>query len=170
MQVFLSENAFLSMVTATVETFPEECLGVLIGLRKPDKILVQHAVPYQIAERSETHVSPDPTRSKRIEKFLLNVSHLEVVGDFHSHPSTPVENKGYKLSKADKDSTMTEGLGMVVVIDKDSESREWEHLAKGSLLGAIYPYSLRLTSWYKTSAETFSIAEVHCPFALGLGR
>jgi proteasome lid subunit RPN8/RPN11 len=171
MEVFLTENAFISIITATVEAFPQETLGVLMGFRKPESILVQHAVPYQIAERGETHVSPDPKRSRRVEKFLHNVTRLETVGDFHSHPSTPIlDREGYKLSQPDKESTMVEGLGIVVVVDKDSQSRDWKHTAKGSLLGAVYPFSLRLVSWYKTSDEYYRIAEVHCPFALGLGR
>lgn len=33
MEVFLSENAFISIAKATVETLPLETLGILIGLR-----------------------------------------------------------------------------------------------------------------------------------------
>ena len=168
MKIFLSENAFVAIATAAVETFPQETLGTLIGFPNPEKILVQLAVPYQTADRTEIDVSPNPNRSGRMERFLHRVTLMETVGDFHSHPSIPLET-GYKLSKEDKASTMIEGLGLVVVINRDSIERAWEHMEKGSLWGSVYPFSLRLTSWYKNDEGRFEIASIHCPYALGLG-
>jgi len=170
LEVFLSENAFLSMTTAAIETFPDETLGTLIGLIKKTKIFVQHAVPYQTAKRDENGVETSPKHSKRMEAFLAEVTHLETVGDFHSHPSLKVIGRGYGLSKRDKNSTMTGGLGIVVVVDRDGKERQWEHLKRGSLVGSIPPFSLRVTSWFKSEEDSFQIAEIHCPYALGLGR
>jgi hypothetical protein len=39
----LNESAFIAMVTVAVETFPDETLGVLIGLRKANKVMIQYA-------------------------------------------------------------------------------------------------------------------------------
>ncbi len=168
--VVLNENAFISMVAAAVETFPDETLGALLGLRKTGTILVQYAVPYQTAKRARTHVSIEPLRGSRVQRFLGNTTRLEVVGDFHSHPGVAVTGKGYKLSEADKRSTPLKRLGTVIVVDEDKKRREWKHLPKGSLLGSVHPYSIRITSWFKRGATEFEIAEIHCPFAVGLLR
>ena len=79
------------MVTSAVETYPNEPLGVLIGLRKPGKIIVQLATAYQTAKRNRNSVDVHPRLSDRMCDFLEQVTHLEVVGDFHSHPDVNVD-------------------------------------------------------------------------------
>lgn len=168
---FIGENAFISMVTAAVEAYPEETLGVLIGLRTAERIWVQYAVAYQTAHRSRDEVYPHPKRSSRTDLFLKKVTLLEVVGDFHSHPETSIDQvRSVQLSEPDKNSMSAGNLGIVIAIDKDSKKREWKHLAKGSLKGCVHPYSIKITSWYKTDGNSYRIANIQCPFALGLGR
>lgn len=47
-QVWLSENAFVSMVSAAVEAFDLETIGVVLGLRdlRWRRIVVQYAIVY----------------------------------------------------------------------------------------------------------------------------
>ena len=131
---------------------------------------MQHAIAYQTAKREKREVSVDKLRQRRMDKFLAGLTHLELVGDFHSHPEQNVLNDSYKLSKDDKKSMDIKNLGIVIVAQEDREKREWEHLEKGSLLGSVNPYSLRITSWFKQREMKYQIAEIHCPFALGLKR
>lgn len=159
------------MVTSAVETYPNETLGVLIGLRKAGKIIVQLATAYQTAERNKDSVEVHPKLSDRMCNFLEQVTHLEVVGDFHSHPDAGVDKKScIKLSPADKKSMSNNNLGIVIAIDKDGRRREWKHLPKGSLKGSVSPYSLKMTTWLKTPDNQYKIAQNFCPFALGIGR
>ena len=44
------------MVTAAVEAYPEETLGVLIGTKGIDTFMIQYAVSYQTAKRSKEEV------------------------------------------------------------------------------------------------------------------
>jgi proteasome lid subunit RPN8/RPN11 len=172
-RVWLSENAFISMVSATVEAFDDETLGVLLGLREPrrKRIIVQYAVVYQTAKRARNEVKADPKRAARLDKFLEKVTFLEVVGDFHSHPGEPVKKlSSCWLSDDDKDSMSIGELGFVIAIDQDQKDYDWHHLSKGSLMGSAYPYSLKISGWYKTEEGNFKISKIHCPFALGLGR
>jgi len=178
LETFLTENAFISMVTAAVETFPDETIGVLIGLQTIDRILVQYAIAYQTAERSKDKVQVSHKRSQRTDLFLQKVTRLEVVGDFHSHPQVPTDEnyvpidkaRSIQLSPTDKHSMMERNIEIVIAIERDEKQREWKHLPKGSLKGCVFPYSLKIASWYKTKKEEFKIAKIHCPFALGLGR
>jgi len=171
LEVILNEGAFISMVTAAVETFPHETLGVLMGLRKKDKVIVQYAIAYQTAKRKRRSVEVHPRLSRRMDFFLERVTHLEVIGDFHSHPEVNVDKKSsVKLSEPDKKSMRVNNLGIVIAIDKDGRKLEWKHLPKGSLKGSVFPYSLKITTWLKTPEKQHKIAKNVCPFALGLGR
>jgi len=172
-RVWLSENAFISMVSAAVETFDDETLGVLLGLRelRRKRILVQYAVVYQTAKRARNKVRPDPKRVARLNKFLEKVTYLEVIGDFHSHPGLPVRKiSSCCLSDDDKNSMSVGNVGFVIAIDRDFKDRDWHHLSKGSLIGSVFPYGLKISAWYKTAGDRFKISKIHCPFALGLGR
>jgi len=172
-RVWLSENAFISMVSAAVEAYDHETLGVLLGLRelRRRRILVQYAIVYQTAKRARNHVKSDPSRAARLDKFLEKVTSLEVVGDFHSHPDLPVwKISSCWLSDDDKESMSPGELGFVIAIDKDYKKRDWHHLSKGSLMGSVFPYSLKISAWYKVPKGKFKLSKIHCPFALGLGR
>lgn len=169
MKTYLNENSFLSLVSSAVEVYPRETLGVLIGIKSKDKIMVQYAIPYQTARRGRNEAKVTQPREKRMNKFLIRTTALEIVGDFHSHPEDV--SKGYKPSSEDKKSMRRGELGIIVTINKDKKRRDWKHLSKGSLLGSIYPYSLRITSWYRNlQNKHFSISDIFCPFALGLNR
>jgi proteasome lid subunit RPN8/RPN11 len=171
LEVILNEGAFISIVTAAVETFPDETLGVLIGLRKADKVMVQYAIAYQTAKRRRRGVEAHPRLSRRMYLFLEKVTHLEIIGDFHSHPEVGVDKKSsIKLSEPDKKSMRVNNLGIVIAIDKDGRKLGWKHLPKGSLKGSVSPYTLKMTTWLKTQEKQYKIAENFCPFALGLGR
>ena len=172
-EVWLSENAFISMVAAAVEAFPDETLGVLIGFRDLGwrKFLTQYAIVYQTAERARDQVSADPNRMRRMDKFIERVTTLEVIGDFHSHPKVPVRRKSSCwLSEDDKKSMSPGDLGFVIAINRDHKERDWKHLKMGSLLGCVFPYSLKITGWHMREKSKPRIAKIHCPFALGLGR
>lgn len=108
---------------------------------------------------------------ERLDKFLQKVTYLERIGDFHSHPSEPVGKlSSCWLSQDDKDSMSVGDVGFVIAIDQDYKRRDWRHLSKGSLLGSLHPYSMKISAWYKNESNDFKLARIHCPFALGLGR
>jgi len=75
-KVWLSENAFISMVSAAVEAFDDETLGILLGLHEPRwrRIIVQYAVVYQTAKRARNRVKADPKRALRLNKFLEKIT------------------------------------------------------------------------------------------------
>ena len=170
METFLSQNAFISMVTAAVEAYPEETLGILMGLRGRNAIWVQYAVVYQTAEREKMEVKAHPIRALRTNRFLENMTKLEMAGDFHSHTKVQIDGiTGIRLSRADKNSMAVKDLGIVIAINKDTKTRKWRHLPKGSLKGGVFPYSLKIVSYFKAKKTKYEISKIECPFALGLG-
>ena len=78
--------AFLGMSVAAVEVYPNETVGILIGIRGGNKNWVEYAVPIQTAKRDEESVTWKPRVEDRIRKFMTECTNLEIVGCFHSHP------------------------------------------------------------------------------------
>lgn len=171
METFLNENAFISMITASVEAYPEETLGILVGLRGRRAIWVQYAIVYQTAEREKMEVMSHPIRARRTNRFLEKMTNLEIVGDFHSHTKVSIDEvRGIRLSRTDKKSMSIKNLGIVVAINRDKERRKkWKRLPKGSLKGCVFPYSLKIVSYFKAQKDQYQISRIECPFALGLG-
>jgi len=148
-------------------------LGVLLGLHEPRwrRIIVQYAVVYQTAKRARNRVKADPKRALRLNKFLEKITSLQTVGDFHSHPNLRVREKSSCwLSQEDKGDMLDGDIGFVIAIDRDHVERDWKHLSLGSLLGSVFPYSMKISSWLKVAENDFRIANIPCPFALGIGR
>ena len=86
MEVYISSNAFWALLISAIEVYKRECFGLLLGYRDhPNSYIVEHAISYQTANRRHTSVEKNGRASRRIEKFLANLPHLSLVGDFHSH-------------------------------------------------------------------------------------
>lgn len=91
MKIDISPLAVRAIRFAAVETYPFECMGVLIGsYQGKDHWRVSLAVPYQMAERKRWSV--EAAESSRLADDFWGDS---VVGEFHSHPSClPTLSKG----------------------------------------------------------------------------
>ena len=86
MEVYISANAFWALLISAIEVYKRECFGLLLGYRDGgNSYIVEHAISYQTAYRRHTSVEKNGRASKRMEKFLANLGHLSVIGDFHSH-------------------------------------------------------------------------------------
>ena len=86
MDVYISANAFWALLISAVEVYKRECFGILLGYRDSSNIyIVEHAICYQTAQRRHTSVEKNGRASKRIQRFLGNLPHLSMIGDFHSH-------------------------------------------------------------------------------------
>src|SRR5207245_6493315 len=85
-----SSNACWALLISTVEVYKRECFGLLLGYRDTGNVtgniyIVEHAISYQTANRRHTSVEKNGRASRRMEKFLANLPHLSLIGDFHSH-------------------------------------------------------------------------------------
>lgn len=84
---------------------------------------------------------------------------LEVVGDFHSHPDLRVRNRSSCwLSQEDKYDVLKGDVCFAITIDRDNTEHVWKHLSLGSVLGSVFPYSLKVSGWSKVCDGDFRIA------------
>lgn len=127
--VHLAETAFISILVASIESFPStfkgrkkpksvlnegEVYGLLFGQRiakKNDTIWnAAIAIPMQMLEsRSLDDVTPSLRHLERIKSVLESYPMFQFLGTFHSHPYSKEEFNGMKsidASNSDKESAL----------------------------------------------------------------
>ena len=86
MFIFQRTRSGLFLISA-IEVYKKECFGILLGYRDSSNIyIIEHAISYQTAQRTHTSVEKNQPRiANAFNKFLANLPHLSLIGDFHSH-------------------------------------------------------------------------------------
>lgn len=170
MKVYVLENAFWNMLLSSVEVFPNECLGLLIGSMSLDTAVVHHSVTFQTAERKQREVSfPRHAVHRNVRSFLEEcLPHQHVLGDFHSHTRTAPQ----RLSVEDQ-STMEHGQVYVIIqVYKKKRIVPWRYNATQTLLsGTTQQFYFKIGAWYKegdAARDRFRLANLVCQFTPGL--
>ncbi|MEK6858898.1 MAG: Mov34/MPN/PAD-1 family protein [Nanoarchaeota archaeon] len=104
--VFLSPNAYQSLLVSAVEVYPRETNGLLTGYKLPDgNYRVEHAHPFQTSERGfEWTCEGNNSAVKRVQTLLAALngqpSRPHAIGGYHSHPQ---RRALAKVSPSEKD-------------------------------------------------------------------
>jgi proteasome lid subunit RPN8/RPN11 len=163
------------MVVSSVEVYPKECLGVLLGYRawhsldKTRRAIIEHAISYQTAERTRNTVEVKEKHELRCKDMLYRLCSLESIGDFHSHPDTTTS-----LTPADKKSMEAGNVEIVVATSEKKRTTPWRYnLSKKELSGVFgnYRFDVAAYSCFKLKNREVNFEKIHliCPFALGVG-
>ncbi|MBI3327634.1 MAG: Mov34/MPN/PAD-1 family protein [Nitrospinae bacterium] len=168
MEVYIAEGAFLGILLATVETYNRECMGLLIGIpRQNGDVAVQHALPYQVATRTNFEVTPSATASQRMENVLKDFTHVELVGDFHSHPAGRKYKATIYPSPLDRSFLEPGKLKMIVEIHRRERAVRWKYNRDGTISGSLDDFFLKLAAWHLDGERGQArLATLRCPFAL----
>src|SRR5215831_217491 len=119
MDVYISANAFWALLISAIEVYKKECFGILLGYRDSSNIyIVEHALSYQTAHRRHTSVEKNSRASRRIQKFLGNLPHLSMIGDFHSHTGWG-DLKGVGILSAQDVVDMTSEHVSIIIVAND---------------------------------------------------
>ena len=121
-EVYISSNAFWALLISAIEVYKRECFGLLLGYRDTNNYIVEHAISYQTANRRHTSVEKNGRASRRIEKFLANLPHLSLIGDFHSHTGWG-DLKGVGNLSTQDVIDMVHGNLYVVIVANDARAR-----------------------------------------------
>ena len=169
MEVYVSDNAFLAMVTAAIEVFQKETLGILLGYRSDRSYVVQNAIIYQTSDRSNALVARNDTAHRRIEAFLQNVaSHASIIGDFHSHPQYGKNRGGFEPSAEDIEEMLEGGVYIILEINKKYHKRKWAYNKDGTMSGTVGDYYLKVAAWFvEPETGKVRLGTVRCPFGVG---
>jgi hypothetical protein len=168
MDVYISANAFWALLISTIEVYKKECFGILLGYRDSSNIyIIEHALSYQTAHRKHTSVERNRSASRRIQKFLGNLPHLSMIGDFHSHTGWG-DLKGVGiLSVQDMDDMVPEQLSLIIVANDKRRASPWQYNGDGTLSGTVDDYHFRIGAYYLDDAARSKRANIYCPYAIG---
>ena len=168
LDVYLSDKAFLGLVLSAIETYKRECMGTLLGYNTCNRIVVEYAIPYQIAERKPSGVEVSLKRESRIKEILPKVCQLEHVGYFHSHTQWGQKMAETKLSEIDVRDMVPTKIEIVVAVNDSKKRITWNTSASGKeLYGTIGRYYLKLACYYKTKDGKIRRCKILCPYILG---
>ena len=127
MDVHISANAFWALLISAIEVYKKECYGILLGYRdSSNSYVVEHAISYQTAQRRHGSVERNNRASRRIHKFLDNLPHLSVIGDFHSHTAWGNLKSVGNLSTEDLSDMMPDHLNFIIVANDNRRSSRLE--------------------------------------------
>jgi proteasome lid subunit RPN8/RPN11 len=168
MEVYISANAFWALLISAVEVYKRECFGLLLGYRDNSNIyIVEHAISYQTANRKHSSVEKNGRASKRLHKFLGNLPHLSVVGDFHSHTGWGDLKGVGNLSDQDISDMAPENLNIIIVANDKRRTSAWQYNGDGTLSGTADDYHFRLGGYYLDEFSRPKRANIFCPYAIG---
>ena len=171
MTVYISQNAFWGLLISAVEVYKKECFGLLIGYRDrksgEEMYIVEHAIPYQTAGRRHKGVVNNPRAHRRIERFLRNMPHLSVIGDFHSHTMWGYSRAASSPSETDLDGMAPENVYVIVSVNDRLREVPFNYNDDGSLSGTTDDHYFRLTAYTVTASGEPRRTPILCPYAIG---
>lgn len=168
MDVFLSSNCFVSLVSSAAEGFPCEVIGLLFGdyyEEDEKRIIVHQAIPLQIAERAEDSVETELRISNIVSSLWDNLTTYWPVGSFHSHPYKPNEPLDTEQSSTDKRDLQREDIQIIIAVRKTPYRRKLKYNREGKrIVGTISFYQIEITCWYRNESGRIVELELWCPY------
>ncbi len=159
----LSKSAFLGMLTACIEVYKQEALGIILGETHRKHYKVLDVVPYQSARRGYAAVTVPAQRLRRINYVVEHVTKSHVLGFFHSHPDFP----DY-LSGLDREEHMKEKLPLqvLVLVKRTKKRRKWSFHEDLSLSGTVGSrYFIKMRAYvYEKKTKSIHPTKIVCPF------
>lgn len=189
MQVYLSENVFMGMMLSTVEVYKNECFGLLLGYRLPDRYVVEHAIPYQSVRRGRNFAELRSDKWRVIQEVLKSFPRLDVLGDYHSHTMYGKIRAEVALSRDDIEYMEPNDLQVVIAVNESRRTRGWTVNTDRTVSGSLDRYHFKIAAYYdanrvggraasrKVASERFrrrvaprlQLATIQCPFSLANG-
>lgn len=170
MKVYILEDAFWNMLLSTIEVYPKECLGLLIGVQDRNKFIVHKSVVFQTAERHVKGVNfPKDRVHEEVVNFLEDhLPYLKTIGDFHSH----TKEAGHYPSETDMQAMEEKQIYIIIQAYKRKKKVPWQYnRAKTLLFGTSGNFYFKIGAWHKNRFdENFKLIEIVCPYAIGLSQ
>jgi hypothetical protein len=184
--IYISEQAFLSVILSAAEVYNRECYGLLFGYSLPGKTIVEGAIAYQTAERKFSQVSLYERQHKIIQRVIHEFPKHAYVGEFHSHPFFRGAAGDVALGPEDAFGIREPEIQLVVAINPRKRSVRWSTNRTGTLSGTLAGFHFRIAGYHVLPREQTKTkgkpgrrrskkdrprlvrARVFCPYAVGL--
>jgi len=167
MEIFLSDKAFAGIVVAAIEAYHDECIGLLLGYKTPNRIVIEDCIVYQSAKRRPSEVEPIWNREIKIRDIIPKLIHLQPLGYFHSHTQWGSCRAKAELSESDIDTIRPTEVEVIVAVNNGRRSVKWYETRDHGLAGTIGRYHISLAAFYKKKNGEVKQYRISCPYALG---
>lgn len=167
MDVLLSSDSFIGIISAAIEGYKSEVGGLLFGDRIPSsgKSIIKLAIPLQTTKRTPTNVY---FHLKRTDRVLRTWDYLTVhwpLGTFHSHP----EGRGRRYkpipSKSDTAFHSSENLDVIIAIWESPRHNTLRYTHNQQwIAGSVGSFNIQLAAWYYPENGRFKNIDVWCPY------
>ena len=163
-KAIIEDAAFVSLVTAAVDVYNKETIGLLIGSEHRGKLRIKNAIVYQKAARKADEVSISFAYERRIDSILSDMVGYHIVGDFHSHADYVDA-----LSKADIRDIIESGIKITLLLGVYTgfPAKRWEYDKKNKVLGGTIDGKYLVTiKVYCREYQSRKLAKlkIECPF------
>lgn len=166
----IQDGAFLSMTLSVSEVYKKEAIGFLLGYRTEELFIVEHAIPFQTAERGFVWSKIPERRLERIQELSSRFGlGLRLIGDFHSH-SMIGKSKGKPAPSPTDVAFMEKGnLYIIVAINelKEVKKKTWRKRGK-KLMGSLGNFDFAIGAYYCDEENHYVELDIRCPFAQAL--
>ncbi len=167
MDVLLSSDSFISIISAAIEGYKSEVGGLIFGDRIPSssKFVVKLAIPLQTTKRAQTYVSFDLKRTKRVLRTWDYLTVHWYLGTFHSHP----EGRGQRYkpipSKSDTTILSPEDLDIIIALWESPRHKILRYTHNNQwIAGSAGSFYIQLATWQYPYKEHYESIEMWCPY------
>src|SRR5439155_8107252 len=102
-----------------------------------------------------------------MEKFLANLPHLSLIGDFHSHTGLRDLKGVGNLSSQDVIDMIHGNVYVLIVANDKRRASAWQYNGDGTLSGTVDDYHFRIGGYYLDEFSRAKRANIFCPYAIG---
>ena len=167
--VKLSQQAFIGMITSSIEVYKKECFGLIIGSKHKTYYYAYDALPYQSADRDYESVTLAANRCNKMNHALQYLTTHQVIGDYHSHPEGPD-----RLSSTDAIDIKEIGgeLTMLISVRKTTKFQKWQWNDDLSISGTIgKKYKIKIKAFeYAPKHKVIAPIKIVCPYVKKLNK
>lgn len=173
MNVYILENAFFTLLLSSIEVFPKECLGLLVGTKGRDRCVINQCIVFQTVERTPNEVFyPRDKVYRKMQRFLKEyMPYFSVIGDFHSHPYKHLKREGYKPSDGDVELMDYGNVYLILQIHKKRKRMIWNYNpSEKTISGTIGDNFIKISAWARSRQNGVKAeqANIICRPAVGL--
>ncbi len=170
-EVYLGEAALVSLLVSSAEVYKKECYGTLLGYRTDNRILVEHAIPYQSAQRKHSEVCLGARSRRIIDEVLGGLPKFKVLGEYHSHPMFGERRANIRLGALDTIDMNGDDVQIIVAINDKKRRQPWRIRTDAAMSGTYANYHFSIGAYvYPGRAKRGNpiLAPLFCPYAFGL--
>jgi hypothetical protein len=171
-EAYLNPQAFLAIVSSSIEVFHKETIGYLVGIKGEDRFVVEYAIPYQTAESGFAHATIDMRRVERINEIFGKLAQgLAYIGDFHSHTEFGELSATVIPSMDDLRTSKPGELNIICAVNNKGRRVNWYEGRRGILIGTIGEYRIEIGGYYIARPHIgfkYRRVRIKCPTVTGI--